>query len=340
MKISCMFASRPDTPSHIALAEELGYHRAWCYDSPGLCSDVWMTLAQAAARTERIGLATGMLIPSLRHIMVNASAIATLDRLAPGRVTIGVSSGLTAVRVLGLKPVPWRVIADYVTTLRRLLHGEQVEWEGAVLQMAYPRAYRLAHPIDVPFVFAAEGPVGLAAAHEAGAVGITKAGPVAGGFDIRMRVLFAHVQQDGEPAMSARVQGAVGPGAALAYHMTYQFAGEAVNQLPGGAEWRAALEAVPAARRHLAWWDGHLVEMNALDTAHIPDAALPALTFVGDARGFREHLAQWEAEGVTEAGYVPAGDIEDELQRVARAVDLDPATQTCRSERLLDGSHR
>ena len=38
------------------LAEELGYETAWVYDTPALQLDVWMTLALAGVRTDRIRL--------------------------------------------------------------------------------------------------------------------------------------------------------------------------------------------------------------------------------------------------------------------------------------------
>lgn len=46
MQISCAFATASDTPNHVALAESLGYRRAWLYDSPAVITDVWMTLAR------------------------------------------------------------------------------------------------------------------------------------------------------------------------------------------------------------------------------------------------------------------------------------------------------
>ena len=55
MQLSCAFAPSRETPDHIVRAEELGYHRAWCYDSPALYADVWVTLALAATRTTSIG---------------------------------------------------------------------------------------------------------------------------------------------------------------------------------------------------------------------------------------------------------------------------------------------
>jgi 5,10-methylenetetrahydromethanopterin reductase len=48
MDISCAFATSLRTPDPIAVAEHLGYRRAWCYDYPALYPDVWMVLARAA----------------------------------------------------------------------------------------------------------------------------------------------------------------------------------------------------------------------------------------------------------------------------------------------------
>src|SRR4051812_5807656 len=114
MQISCAFATSPETPEHIVLAEQLGFERAWCYDSPALYPDVWVTLARAAERTQRIGLGPGVLIPSLRHVMVNAAAAATLVQLAPGRVAIAVGSGFTGRLTMGQRPLRWRFVAAYI----------------------------------------------------------------------------------------------------------------------------------------------------------------------------------------------------------------------------------
>jgi 5,10-methylenetetrahydromethanopterin reductase len=73
----------------------LGYRRAWLYDSPALAADVWMVLSRCAERTSRIGLGPGVLVPSLRHPMVNAAAIAELVNQAPGRVAVAIGAGFT-----------------------------------------------------------------------------------------------------------------------------------------------------------------------------------------------------------------------------------------------------
>src|ERR1700744_530366 len=106
MDISCAFATSSDTPALVELAESLGYRRAWLYDSPALYPDVWMILTRCAERTSRIGLGPGVLVPSLRHPMVNAAAIAELVSQAPGRVAVAIGSGFTGRMALGQRPIP------------------------------------------------------------------------------------------------------------------------------------------------------------------------------------------------------------------------------------------
>src|SRR5262249_17282992 len=151
-------------PAHIAFAERLGYGRAWCYDSPTLFPDVWVTLARAAERTSRIGLGPGVLVPSLRHVSVNAAAAATLAAPAPGPGGPGIGSRLTGRLALGQRPLPWGHVAAYAAALRSLLRGEEVEWEGTVIRMGHPPGFAPPRPIELPLIVAAQGPKGLAVA--------------------------------------------------------------------------------------------------------------------------------------------------------------------------------
>src|SRR5580765_318345 len=128
MDISCAFATSMQTAEHVHVAEELGFVRAWAYDSPALYPDVWMQLALAAARTTTIGLGPAVLVPSLRHPMTNAAAIATLVDLAPGRVAVAFGAGFTGRYVLGQKPMRWTDVGDYVRALKALLRGETTDW--------------------------------------------------------------------------------------------------------------------------------------------------------------------------------------------------------------------
>src|SRR4051812_14966185 len=117
MDLSCAFPPGLSTPDHIVLAESLGYDRAWCYDTPAADADVWATLCRAADRTDRIGLGPAVLVPGLRHVMVNAAAIATLAALAPGRTAVGVGSGSTGRSMIGQRPMRWADVATYIRAL-------------------------------------------------------------------------------------------------------------------------------------------------------------------------------------------------------------------------------
>ena len=168
MEVSCAFPTALDSPDNIALAEQLGYARAWVYDTPQQSPDVWMTLALAAERTERIGLGPGVLIPSLRHPMVNAAATATLAALAPGRVAIAFGTGFTGRRAMGYRAITWAYMESYIRAYRGLLQGEVVEWEGAQMQMLHPDGHAPARPVDVPILVGALGPKGHKVANELG----------------------------------------------------------------------------------------------------------------------------------------------------------------------------
>src|SRR5579862_8226136 len=301
MDVSCAFAPSMATPEHVALAERLGYRRAWLYDSPGLYPDVWMLLALAAERTSTIGLGPAVLVPSLRHPMVNAAAIATLAAQAPGRVAVAIGSGFTGRMVFGQRAMHWSDVAEYVRVVQGLLRGEDVEWEGRTLRMLHLEGFGAARPVEVPWLIGASGPKGLALARELGS-GVFSAG-AAQQADAGWHALlvFGTVLDDGEEPTSARAIEAGGPGLVVALHGTYEWGGaQAVDGFPGGPAWRAAIEAVPAGQRHLAVHEGHLVFLNDRDRRAIADLA-PLMTSFGvsgDAMSVREKLAAFEAGGV------------------------------------------
>src|ERR1700742_937382 len=166
MDVSCAFPTALDSPENIAAAERLGYHRAWVYDTPQQSPDVWMTLALAADRTERIGLGPGVLVPSLRHPMVNAAATATLAALAPGRVAVAFGTGFTGRRAMGYRAIPWAFMDAYIRAYRGLLRGETVEWEGARMPLLPPPGHPTPRPVDIPVLIGALGPKGAGVARE------------------------------------------------------------------------------------------------------------------------------------------------------------------------------
>src|SRR5262245_26972041 len=167
-KISCGYPPRRDAPALARIAEDLGYSRVWLYDSPALYGDLWIGLARVAEATRSIGLGTGVAVASLRHVMVTASAIATLEELAPGRLVCALGTGFTARRALGQAPMSLRSLEQYALQLRELLRGEVVKIDGAPAQMIHSPGFAPPRPIEVPIRLAPGGPRGVAAARRLG----------------------------------------------------------------------------------------------------------------------------------------------------------------------------
>ncbi|MEV5574808.1 LLM class flavin-dependent oxidoreductase [Spirillospora sp. NPDC052269] len=326
---SCALAPTADVLDKAKLAERLGYQRVWLFDSPALHGDMWVALARIASGTDRIGLATGVAVPSLRHPMVTASAIGSIHELAPDRLTVAVGTGYTSRHALGHKPIPWADTARYVRQVRALLDGEVVEIDGRPCQMMQLPGFGPSRPINVPLWVAAAGPKGLTTARELDAPGVVMTSIPAEsdrGWAQCALLRFGTVIRAGEDHASPRVIEAAGPGYASIVHAVWQNAGDAVDALPGGKEWRSAIEAErPEDQRHLAAHQGHLSQLTERDHG-VVTAAGPAILesgWTGDAASIAARFDEAGAAGVTEIVYVPAGpDIPSELEAFAGAAEM------------------
>lgn len=328
MEVSCAFPTALGSPDDIALAERLGYARAWVYDTPQQSPDVWMTLALAAERTERIGLGPGVLIPTLRHPMTNAAATATLAALAPGRVAVAFGTGFTGRRAMGYRAIPWSYMHSYLRAYRGLLRGEVVDWEGTQMRMLHPDGHAPARPVQVPILVGALGPKGNKVAHELGdGLFVTLQLPeFISEYSWVPYLAWGTVLDEGEALDSEHARAAAGPGWALAYHGAYEFGGpDAVRELPGGAAWMDVVDTTPPERRHLAVHAGHCVELNQADQAAWNaggHAILLDTTISGTRDQIRRRLADLDSRGVTEIVFQPCGpNTQAELERF-----LDAAT--------------
>ena len=86
---------RPAVGPMLALAEQaeaLGFSSVWVGDSLTARPrhEPLTLLAAVAARTRRVTLGTAVLLPALRHPLILAHAVATVDRVAEGRLVLGV----------------------------------------------------------------------------------------------------------------------------------------------------------------------------------------------------------------------------------------------------------
>jgi 5,10-methylenetetrahydromethanopterin reductase len=327
LQLSCAFATSHESPEHICVAEDLGYRRAWLYDTPQQSPDVWLILALAAQRTSRIGLGPGVLVPSLRHPMVNATQTRTLQRMAPGRLAVAFGTGFTGRVAMGSPPLRWEYVAAYIRAYRGLLLGETVDWEGARMCML-PSGLDDAQPPDLPpTLLASMGPVGARYAEQLGIDGIVAFGHPPEPFSALswIAVLSGGTVLDaGEDHTCVRVRETAGPAWAMNYHFPYAVGDtDGIRGLPGGQAFLSVIEKTPPRDRHFAVNQGHLMQMNEADVAawnaggHV---LLDRLVSVGSAAQIAQALDALAASGVTEFIYQPAGpNIPTELERFRNA---------------------
>src|SRR4051812_15463885 len=330
MRISCAVPTTLSSPDEVAVAEQLGYEWAWFYDTPQQSPDVWMMLALAAERTARIGLGPGVLVPSLRHPMVNAAATAALEALAPGRVAIAFGTGFTGRRAMGIpRAIKWSYVERYVRAVRALLRGETVEWEGARMRMLHQPGHAAPRPVEVPVLIGAKGPMGGSVATELadGVFTVAAVPDFAKEFDWVPHLVWGTVLDDGEAADSERVRATGGPGTVVALHGVYEYDGP-VAEMPGGAAGLEQIERVPQPERHLLVHERHCVGLNpAREGAWAAGAndLLKAVTVSGTRDEVRERLATLAEQGATEIVYQPAGpDIRRELETFMQAASDSP----------------
>jgi probable F420-dependent oxidoreductase len=90
-----VMSGRPETAPMLAMAERAeaaGFDSVWIGDSliARPRHEPLTLLAAVAARTRRVRIGTAVLLPALRHPVVLAHIVGTLDRVAEGRVILGV----------------------------------------------------------------------------------------------------------------------------------------------------------------------------------------------------------------------------------------------------------
>lgn len=329
VKVSAAFPPVPETPDHIVLAEELGFETAWVYDTPALQLDCWMTMALAAVRTDRIRLGPGVLIPSLRHPMTTAAAIATLVGLVgEERVVVGAGTGFTGRRAMGQKPLRWKDMPKMVSQVQGLLAGEVVEIDGKATKMLHGKGQGPERPITVPWVLGVNGPKGLETAAELGCgVFTSRPRPDAeyDGIDDVILLGFGTILDDGETMHSVRVLDTAGPGVMVAYHAFWeQGDDERLDRLPNADLFTELIEATPRGQRHLVLHEGHLTVLNPLDRQVLTGDAMAVAPLICEAHVLDDRLERLSHQGVTEVAFQPMGDVERELRAFAEAAGLSP----------------
>ncbi len=121
--------------------------------------------ATAFARTERLQVGIGILPAVARNPAITAMELATLERLAPGRLIAGIGHGVQSwMEQMGARPEsPLTVLDEVITVVRRLLAGERFDFDGSEVTF---RDVALDPPPDSPppVLAGVRGPKSLALA--------------------------------------------------------------------------------------------------------------------------------------------------------------------------------
>ena len=132
-------------------AEGTGFDWLGVADSQSVFRELYVALTVAALHTSRMRLGPLVTNPLTRHLVVTASAVASVDELSGGRAVLGLGSGDSAIYTIGAPPATMAGLEDSVATLGRLTAGLAVKREGRTW-----RVHRSAR--RVPIYLAAEGP--------------------------------------------------------------------------------------------------------------------------------------------------------------------------------------
>ena len=148
-------------------AERLGVDSVWVPEFWG--HDALTPIAAAAAVTERIGLATGIVQLGSRTPAMLAMSAMSLQRISGGRFRLGI--GTSGPQVMeGWHGVPFdRPVTrtrETIEIIRAISRGERLEFAGDVYELPLPggegKALRsAAPPVEVPIYIASLGPRNL-----------------------------------------------------------------------------------------------------------------------------------------------------------------------------------
>ncbi len=310
-------------------AEALGYDSVWVADSQHLFSDVYAVLALAARQTSRIRLGPGTAICGTRIPAVHAAAMATLNRMAPGRVFLGIGTGNTAMRTMGQRPMTMRAFGEYLRVLSGLLRGEVVDYTfngvtKPIRMLMHEFQYMNLEP-RIPLYVSGFGPraMGLAGEHGDGLVfAIPPRGvPVAEAM-ANVRQGAARVGRDltgyhnaalvnvvllepGERADSDRVKAMVGPNVMASVYYFYDTVHERGGEPPPFLRriWEpycALVAETPPEHRHFRTHEYHYTRLHEGEYALIDEQLIRDTCLVGTAEELIAQFRQLEADGLRE----------------------------------------
>jgi 5,10-methylenetetrahydromethanopterin reductase len=107
-------------------ADRAGVGALWFPDSQLLWRDTYLALAVAALATSQTQLGTAVSNVTTRHPSVIASAVRTVQEVAPHRVRLGLGTGSSATGTVGLTATTGAGLEEAVGAVRELMNGSRL----------------------------------------------------------------------------------------------------------------------------------------------------------------------------------------------------------------------
>ena len=317
-----------DAPAHVAerarAAERAGIDSLWFIE------DYFQTgafaLAGAAdAVTTRIGLGLGVVNPYTRHPALLAMETAALAGIAPGRVVLGLGTGVRRWiedQMLIATPNALDTLRDSVLVLRRLWAGERVTHEGPGFSLSDVALEFKPAQAELPIVLGVKGPRALALA-----------GAIADGVVCSIMSSPAHVRRVRETVTAARRRSGRDGTCPIGAYVPVAL----------GKDATAARRSVrPLLARYLAHLHGQLILADAgvpeaqtlqirearsrgdSGAALVTDEQIDTFALAGTPDHARRRLAEWVEAGIDAPIALPAGDADPVEQLGLIGAELGP----------------
>ncbi|PPQ34529.1 hypothetical protein CCS01_10515 [Rhodopila globiformis] len=298
-------------------------------DSQMLFSDVYAVCALAAQHTRTLRIGPGTAICGTRIPPVQVAAMATLNRIAPGRVFLGIGTGNTAMRTMGQKPMKLAAFEDYLRVLSGLLDGEVVDYtyEGRtrpITMLRHDTRFMNLQP-RIPLYVSGFGPRAMSMAGEYGD-GIIFAIPPRG---VPVQEALAHARQGaarsgrdmsgfrnatliniallepGEPVDSDRIKQTVGPNVMASVYYFYDMVHERKIDPPDFLQrmWKpycALVEQTPPEHRHFRTHEFHYTDLHPGEADLIDEQLIRDTCLVGEPDEVVERIQALEQDGLQE----------------------------------------
>ncbi len=337
MDFGVIFLSHVESYKEAAFAEAKGFTHAWFGDSQMVWADVYQCMALCATKTMTIKLGTNVTNPSSRIAPITACNFATLNMLAPGRVIMGIGTGNTSRRTLGMPAAKLAELRTHVEVCHGLLSGATVPYQEGerrrMIKFLNPDSGFINLKNPIPICVAGSGPKTLELAGEIGdgAILFGTVGDSLLGYtlshirrgaeragkrmeDLYILVLTAfHLTKSGESL--ADLQQAVGP---LVTSECNIFALSVTNpyELPGDI--REDLMAfknayrtpnTPIETRHLDLYIGYCAEFKPEHAPLVTERMIKETTLTGTPEEIRARIRKMQAMGVKQVA-VAGGELE------------------------------